>query len=273
MLPDRIGSAKRISDITVYDRETIFDYLDGAGEVYNSYAFKEVAVAHYLQEGRPEIVLELFDMGTSEDAYGVFSYSREDEEIGIGGGYELRGSVLCFWQDCFYVCLTFEQPDSADRELLVTTARNISAVLPVDSTRPQLVDLLPSDGLIPHSDRYFHRNHSLNYHYYLARQNVLQLDSTTNAVLARYQPGSTLLLLVEYPDAERASLAADTFGQDILSGAKGVEPVALANGKYTSCSQVERCLIIVLEAPSSQVALSLGKSAQTRVAKYLSRGR
>jgi len=55
--------------------------------------------ALYGKGGEPQITVELFDMGTPDDAYGVFSYGREQEETGIGGGYELRSSVLSFWQN------------------------------------------------------------------------------------------------------------------------------------------------------------------------------
>lgn len=272
LLPPQISSCERQADTATYDRETIFDYIDGAGEVYRSYDFREVAVANYVCGDGALLRIEIFDMGLSADAYGVFSYGREQEEIGIGGGYELRGSVLSFWQDRFYVCVSIEESEASTGELLLTAAKTMSQRLPKESIRPSLVDLLPSDRLVPYSDRYCHRHQTLNYHYYLARENVLHLDSTTNAVLARYQPGSTLLLLVEYPDTAKASSAAVSFLQTILLGAKSAEPTSLANGKFASCEQVDRYLIIVLESPSVQSAVSLGELARKRFAEFLSQG-
>lgn len=272
LLPLQINSCERQDDTATYDRETIFDYIDGAGEVYRSYAFREVAVADYACGDGSTLRIELFDMGSDADAYGVFSYGREREESGIGGGYELRGSVLSFWQNRFYVCVSIEKSDASTGELLLSAARTVSQRLPQESVRPFLVDLLPSDSLVPYSDRYCHRHQALNYHYYLARENVLHLDSTTNAVLARYRPGSTLLLLVEYPDVVKASSANASFRQTILSGAESTEPTALASGKFASCEQVGRYLIIVIESPSVQSALNLGELARIRVVESLSQG-
>ena len=84
-LPDQIGDWARQDAPERYDRETIFDYIDGAGEVYRSYGFSNVFIARYARAGTPEISLELFDMGTSEDAYGVFSYAvaTKTREVGI----------------------------------------------------------------------------------------------------------------------------------------------------------------------------------------------
>ena len=89
--------------VETYDRESIFDYINGAGEVYRAYDFQKVFVYRYFKADEPEILVEIFDMGTDEDAYGVFSYSREEEKTGIGQSYELRGNLLCFWQDRFYI--------------------------------------------------------------------------------------------------------------------------------------------------------------------------
>jgi hypothetical protein len=272
LLPFEINSCECQDDTATYDRETIFDYIDGAGEVYRSYAFQEVAVASYACGDGAILRIELFDMGSDADAYGVFSYGREQEETGIGGGYELRGSVLSFWQNRFYVCVSVEESNASTEERLLAAARTVSQRLPQESVRPFLVDLLPSDSLVPYSDRYCHLHQALNYHYYFARENVLHLDSTTNAVLARYQPGSTLLLLVEYPDATRASSGAASFRQTILLGAKSAEPTVLTSGKFAWCEQVGRYLVVVIESPSVQSALSLGELAQTRINEFLSQG-
>ncbi|NIN72217.1 MAG: hypothetical protein GTO46_09935, partial [Gemmatimonadetes bacterium] len=198
LLPEQIGSWTRSDAVDTYDRETIFDYIDGAGEVYRSYAFDQVVVAFYTSAQGPDITVELFDMGKPADAYGVFSYAREREETGIGGGYEQKGRVLCFWQERYYVCVAAEErTDDSDRALL-DFARAISERLPPASDPPDLVTILPDEGLVAFSQRFFHLHQSLNYHYYLARENILKLSDETDAVLARYAPGSTYLLLVRY---------------------------------------------------------------------------
>lgn len=257
LLPATIDTWQRQDDTAKYNRETIFKYIDGAGEVYNSYAFREVAVARYFQSGSQQITVELFDMGNMYDAFGVFSYAREREETGIGGGYDLRGSVLCYWQNRYYICVALEESTDQSDNLLKLVARAVSANLPAQSERPPLVGKLPSVGLIPFSDRYIHLSSSLNYHYYLGRENILKLDSTTNAVLARYQPGSTILILIEYPDKAVASSSVESFQQGFLRG-KGVgRAVEIKQGKYASIEQMNRYLMIVLDAATSQGADSL----------------
>jgi hypothetical protein len=264
LLPDRVSDWTRQESSVTYDRETIFDYIDGAGEVYRSYAFRDVAVAHYARSGSPSITVELFDMGTADDAYGVFVHGREREEAGIGGGFERQGGVLCFWQDRFYVCVAAEQPAPHTEAAVEEIARAIARNLPPAVTRPSIVNLLPPDGLVPFSDRFFHLHQSLNYHYYLQRENVLNLSAETDAVLARYAPGSTHLLIVRYGSADAAADALSSFRAQYLRGSDR-QTVVTERETYVSSDVHDRYVAVVLDADSEAVADALLEAATERI--------
>lgn len=261
LLPESISEWVREAQTITYDRETIFDYINGAGEVYRSYAFSQVVVARYQRPGSDAFAVELFDMGNAEDAYGVFSYAREQEEVGIGGGFERRGSILCFWQDRYYVCVAAEQRADDTGDLLLEIARGVSAQLPPAGERPPLVGMLPSEGLIPYSDRFFHLHQTLNYNYYLVRENVLGLSSDTDAIMARYEPGSTYLVIIEYADVAAAGVALSSFREQILPDAGSAETVEREEGKFTSAGQHERFVVVVLDAASEAAGHSLRRAA------------
>ena len=257
LLPEEANGWVRRDSIETYDRESIFDYIDGAGEVYNSYAFRRVVVAHYARSDSPEVTVELFDMGKPSDAYGVFSYAKEDEAAGIGGGYQQRGNVLCFWQNRYYVCVAVEEPVAEMAAVLQSFGGAISERLPRSSDRPDLVGLLPPENRVPHSDRFFHSHSSLNYHYYLARENILQLGPGTDAVTARYQPASTYLVIVRYESENQAAAALNSFREAYLPDANRLEIVKIENRKYVSSRQCGRCVVVVLDAPSEESAREL----------------
>ncbi|MFG1691771.1 DUF6599 family protein, partial [Gemmatimonadota bacterium] len=254
LLPESISDWVREDPTITYDRETIFDYINGAGEVYRSYAFSQVVVARYQRPGIDAFTVELFDMGNAEDAYGVFSYAREQEEMGIGGGFERRGSILCFWQDRYYVCVAAEERADDTGELLEEIARGVSEQLPPSGAPPPLVSMLPSDGLIPHSERFFHLHQTLNYNYYLVRENVLGLSPDTDVIMARYEPGSTYVVIIEYPDEGAAGAALSSFSEQILPEAGSAESVEREEGKFTTIAQQERFVVVVLDAVSESAA-------------------
>ena len=62
--------------------------MNGGAEVYLSYDFKRVRVRRYAGPDDGEIVLDVYDMGSSAEAFGVFSTSIEDPEVGLGQGSE-----------------------------------------------------------------------------------------------------------------------------------------------------------------------------------------
>jgi len=106
-VPNEIYGWKAQGEVEIYDRETIFDYIDGAGEIYLLYGFRKVMVFHLAKVDQPTIVVEIFDMGSAEDAFGVFSHAREGEEIGVGQGSEYRGAC-CASGKVTFSCASFQ---------------------------------------------------------------------------------------------------------------------------------------------------------------------
>ncbi len=264
-LPETIGGWVLQDDPVTYDRESIFDYINGAGEVYRSYAFNQVSVERYQREEAETVTVEVFDMGTPHDAWGVFSYAREEEETGIGEAFERKGSILCFWQNRFYVCVSADQVGEDPGPVLEEVAGGISQHLPFGGERPPLVRALPPADLVPLSDRYFHLHQTLNYNYYLVRENVLNLSPDTDAVLARYAPGSTYLVLIRYPDESEAAAALSSFREAVL-GAEEVETAEGLDGKFYSSGQEGVYLALVLDGATESAAEALCLIALERLA-------
>jgi hypothetical protein len=265
LLPASIGEWVKTNEAVTYDRETIFDYINGAGEVYRSYAFTHVLVERYESPGGQGVTVELFDMGRPEDAFGVFSYSRENEEEGIGAGFERKGSILCFWQNRFFVCVAAEQRDEGTDRMLTDLARGLSGALPTEGEKPPLMAVLPEDGRVPFSDRFFHTHQSLNYHYYLERENVLNLTAETDVALARYRPGAAFLLVIGYGDDGEASGALTSFREKIGAGPgdpggaipEGAATVETEKGTFLSSDRRGRFVVVVLDADTEEAANAL----------------
>lgn len=81
-LPEHIeGWAAEPGD-RFFDDKTIFDYINGTGEVYRAYNMLKCLSRRYINPHGPPIVLDIFHMGSSEDAFGVFTHDQDGEEIG-----------------------------------------------------------------------------------------------------------------------------------------------------------------------------------------------
>ena len=69
LLPERLGAWRAAGDPVLYDRDTVFRYMDGAAEVYLSFAFQSLLVGRYGGPGGHEVTVELYDMGNPADAF------------------------------------------------------------------------------------------------------------------------------------------------------------------------------------------------------------
>jgi hypothetical protein len=193
-------------ELEVYDSETIFNLVNGQADFFFVYGFEQVAVQRY--KNAEEIVLDIhiWQVRTPEDAYGLFTASIAGEPADIGNeGDGDPGRRLVFWQDR-YVAQLFSRKDIPDADLRAF-AESVSAALPTGGERPQLVDRLPADGMIPRSGVFFHEELSIQNEIWLGGENILELSPDTDGVLARYEIDGAMvrLLLVKYPDAEAAA--------------------------------------------------------------------
>ncbi len=249
-----------------YDRETIFDYIDGSGELYLRYAFRQVLVRRFAKPGEPDIEVSLFDMGSSEDAFGIFSFEQEGDDLGIGQGSEYAAGLLRFWKGRFFVCVLTERETPAARGAVAALAREIAHRIQPAGAKPQIVNLLPRQGLLANSIRYFHEHSCLNYHYFVSDQNILDLSERTQAVIAQYQmaEGKSHLLLVAYQDAEQAKAAFDSFIASYLpeGGRSGIAQTE--DGRWTKAGVREELVMVVFDSPSREEAEALIEAVERR---------
>lgn len=265
LVPQEMHGWKAQGKPETYTRETIFDYIDGAGEVYRQYGFRELEVYRLVKPDEPDIVVELFDMSSAEDAFGVFTHGRESEEAGIGQGSEHRGGLLCFWKDKYFVCIYTEGESQAAQEAVLALGKPIDGAIKTVGPRPKILDYLPKKGLIETSVRFFHTHASLNYHYFVANSNILNLDENTDAVLARYhQPeGKCHLLLVSYQNEDEARAACDRFVEAYMPEAMQTQICQTEDGTWTAAKVEWGVVVVVFDSPTGDRAEGLLKEVQS----------
>jgi hypothetical protein len=243
----------------IYDRETIFDYINGAGEVYRAHNMQTCLSRRYTASGEPPIVMDIFDMGTSRDAFGVFTHDREGEPADAGQEGLYRPGWLAFWKGRFFVSIYMERETAKAKETAFGLARKVDSLIRERGPKPKVLGLLPPEGLRESSVHYFRHPMLLSSHYFLSVENILHLGPETEALLASYRRGGlrARFLLVLYPDPERARKARNDVLTHYLPEAKEKEAVRLENGKWSAVAQKGRLLAVVLEADSRPLTENL----------------
>lgn len=251
-----------------YDSQTIFDYINGAGEVYRSYNFKELLVRRFRKEGRPDIIVDFFEMPSSKDAFGVFTHDLEGEDAGIGQGSTYKGGLLSFWKGNFFVSVYAEKETEEIRKVLLNLGKAIDSAIKEEGEKPALLTLLPSEYVDEKSVHFFHNHMILNYHFFISDENILLLDQLTEAALASgFEEKKHYLLLVKYPKQEKASQAYKSFTRIYMPDA--VEPglVKTEDKKWTAAKVIDDLLLVVFNAPTETFAKELVKKTEEKIAQ------
>jgi hypothetical protein len=242
----------------VYDAETIFQYIDGAGEVYRSYNMKLLVSRRFHKDGRPDIVVDFFDMGSSGDAFGVFTHDLDGENAGIGQESNYKAGLLSFWKDRYFGSVYAEEETKDSKEAVLELGRRIAAAIPKEGPKPSLLSYLPAAGLDAGRVRYFHNYSILNYHFFVADKDILLLEQTASAVLAPYATagGKSTLLVVGYPDEPKAARAFESFSKNYMPDANKTGLVRTEDKRWTASAKAGNIVIVVFNADSDQFAMS-----------------
>lgn len=180
----------------------MFAYMNGAAELYLAYQFDHLEVFEYTAEEQDDILVEIYAMETSDDAFGLFSLDWEGEPVTFSS--EPADSSVALPQRALYdggwlrMCagsvyariMTYQEtPESRDAVLALGQMIAENRAQPAE---PEIVQMLPqrigSDWAIRQDRVAFFRSHQvLNSLYYLSHENLLNLNHSTEAVFAPYQ--------------------------------------------------------------------------------------
>lgn len=252
ILPQSIAGWTKAETPDLYTPKNLSKYIDGGAELYLSYNFKNALALKYKDPAGNEIEVDIFDMGSAPDAFGVFAHSRETIDDRFGQGCEYAAGLLTFWKDRYYVSILAYPETAEKKDVIFKLGRTIEGVIKSEGALPPIIGLLPAENLLPETVHYFHHYIWLNSFYFVSNENVLNIGNDTPAALGKYrQAGATyFLLVVRYPDAGRSEAAGTQFRQTLLDGAAdGLRRTK--EGRWTGLQVRGDLVSIVFNAPDA----------------------
>ena len=243
LLPETMNGWKASLPDGEYTFDTLFDLIDGGAEVYRSLNVRKVLDRTYAKEDAADIIVDLFDMGSSQDAFGAFHHDiREDADVSVGQESDYLGSSLFFWKDRYYVSVVALEETAQTKEVVLALGKAIAEKIPRIGSEPDILKLLPSKGLQREQIYYFHDLESFKRRYLIGEVNPLHLTKETEGLLARYRVTDVtaadheqrfaVFLLVAYPSRPAAMAAQQDFSAAYLNKAKAGAIVQLSNKRW-----------------------------------------
>jgi hypothetical protein len=257
-LPERAGAWQATTEPQHYDAETIFAYIDGHAEVYLAYGMQSCRSRRYAADGVDgEIVVDLFEMPSADDAFGVFTVDLDGEIVPVGHDGRYRYGWLSYWKGRYFVSVYAEEESEESRNGVFELGHAVAASMDVDAARPEILADLPERGLETSSTRFLRSEQILRTHLYLGEGEVAGLGPDSSAVLARYnrEPWTAFLMLVDYADEQDARAGAGIFSRRFLKDGDDVTRDS-AGRWYGSRHQGAR-LALVIGAGAEELALEL----------------
>lgn len=253
-IPREIGQYKTAEEDKTYNRETIFEYINGGAELYLTYDFREVFARRYEGPENSEIILDIYDMGNDSDAFGIFSIERIGENIGIGEDSEYSGGLLRFWKNKYFVSIVILGDEDTIKRSAFEIARKVDESIKAKSNKPELVNSFLPRGYYQNHVKYFHTFSILTRQYFISDKDILNLSRETNCILARYE--DFRLLLIEYPDEDRAQKGYNSFIDNYIPEGKSENAAKTEDGKWTAAKVKKNLLAVIFEAPDKNFALN-----------------
>lgn len=241
-LPRSVGLWTGPDSPRMVNAHNIFDYMDGAGELYIGYCFDHLESYEYKAKTQKSILVELYFMKTSDDAFGLLSLDWGGEPVELSQASHEKASpddpqwpralygegLLRIWSDTLYARIMAYQETPESKQAVMSLG---SAVVNGRQSpqAPELIMHIPNSfrtGWELRTDRasYFRSHLVLNSLYYLSQENILDLDLATEGVTAPYEKESPSggktrirLILVRYPDPKQAAKALMHFHRAYLT--------------------------------------------------------
>lgn len=209
LLPVMEGLVSMEAPQTYYP-ENLFEYINGAAEIYLSYGFKELIVAEYKKSNSSDTVAaEIYDMGDHKNSFGIYSAERypDNEFVSLGTQGYVEEGALNFLVGRYYIKLLCFDCEERSDETLQAFAEKIVNRVGDKGGFPVLVQAFPTEGRLPNSEKYI-LNNFMGYRFlhdgYLANYEVDEL-SFDCFIIEGKNPSEAQHMLQQYLEAKGAS--------------------------------------------------------------------
>ena len=210
--------------------------IGGNPELYHSYGFIEGASVEYQTPrlgSQPFILLEVFDMGTPENAFGIYSRNRypQDEFEWVGSRAIISRRGLNFWKGKYFIQIEGYEFASQIKQGMIELAKATADGIEDPLTTPQLLILLPLENRVPHSEKYFPSGATLKGIHRSLPEHLLEFSPNVTGCSAAYlhKKSSTdwidtvTVFVLRYETESEAKTAYDIYREHLEANASVID--------------------------------------------------
>lgn len=145
----------QVGEVLTYDADNLWEYINGAAELFVEFGVQTCRAAD-LVAGDVTVTVDLYDMGTPLNAFGVYEREKPGDDIPVPGA--AAGVVSAPYQALLLKGSTYVKVNTFEGELDEETGLRLlealAAVLPGETAPPSELDLLPVEGRVAETEGY-----------------------------------------------------------------------------------------------------------------------
>jgi hypothetical protein len=147
---------KQSGEIQTFSSKNLFEYIDGAADLYLSYDFQELQVAEYQNEKKASVTIEVYRHKTPIYAFGIYSQERLSDAnfLDIGAQGYSETDILNFVSGNYYVKMSSFKTGPEDQEVLPTFAKKVVENLGEKGSLPSILSAFPKEGKRENSEKF-----------------------------------------------------------------------------------------------------------------------
>ena len=155
-----ISGWKQSGEVQTFIPKILFEYINGAADLYILYDFQELKVAEYQNGKKASVTVEVYEHKTPTHAFGIYSQERlpNADFIDVGAQGYIENNVLNFLTGPYYVKMSSYNTGAEDREILLTFVKKISENLGAKGILPAILSSFPEEGKRKNSEKFINKN-------------------------------------------------------------------------------------------------------------------
>ena len=155
-----VAGWKLSEDIQTFVPKTLYEYINGAADLYLTYDFVELKVGEYSNDRKGSVTVEIYRHKSPTLAFGVYSQERPSNPslVSMGAQGYVDENLLNFLSGSYYVKINSYNTGAEDRVILQSFAKKVMENLDEKGTLPPILSSFPEEGKIRNSEKFVAKN-------------------------------------------------------------------------------------------------------------------
>jgi hypothetical protein len=140
----------------VFYPESLFEYINGAAEVYLSYNFEALGALTYDKGEKQSLTIDIYRHQDLRNAFGIYGAEKppKTDFLSIGTqGYYAKG-ILNFFKGSYYVKVMGYYLGDEDETTLTSIATEVAGKLDGETGFPKMLACFPEEGKVANSEKF-----------------------------------------------------------------------------------------------------------------------